>query len=366
MVGKGETVVTVGTRKGLFLFHSRDRRRWRLEGPFFEGVPVHHALLDPRDGRTVWAGVTSDHWGPSVQRSRDFGARWLKPKEGPRYPAGSGLSVDRVWSLAPGADGCMWAGVEPAGLFRSDDGGDTWQGVEGLNAWPGRGSWMPGGGGLCMHTLLPHPKDARRMVVAASAVGIFATEDGGATWELRNGGILNAMSPAGSTQEDEPGTCPHKLVRDPAEPGTLYMQNHWGVYRRREGASKWTAIHKGLPSRFGFPMAAHPRDAGSVYTVPLVGDFNRVTHDGAMAVHRTRDGGKTWERLSKGLPQKGAWSTVLREGLATDGKDPAGVYVGTTTGELYASRDEGDSWTALAEHLPPILSVTAGIVGEGA
>ena len=361
MVANGETVVTVGTRKGLFLVHSRDRRRWRVEGPFFEGVDVHHAFLDPRDGRTLWAAVTSGHWGPTVQRSRDFGGRWLKPKEGPKYPAASGLSVERVWHLAPGVDGETWAGVEPAGLFRTDDGGATWQGVEGFNAQEGRADWMPGGGGLCLHTILPHPKDARRMTVAASAVGVFSTEDGGASWALRNGGVRADFLPAGETEESQAGSCPHKLARDGADPDVLYMQNHCGVYRRREGAKKWTAIHGKLPSRFGFPMAAHPHAAGTVYTVPLVADMNRVTPGGAMAVHRTRDAGKTWTRLSKGLPQENAFLTVLREGLAVDGKDPLGVYVGTTTGELYGSRDEGDTWTTLAQHLPPILSVSAGV-----
>ena len=365
MVAKGETVVSVGTRKGLFLIHSRDRRRWKVEGPFFEGVDVHHAILDPRDGRTLWAAVTSGHWGPSVQRSRDFGARWLKPKEGPRYPAGSSLSVERVWHVAPGLDGVTWAGAEPAGLFRTDDGGETWQGVEGFNAQPGRESWMPGGGGLCLHTILPHPKDARRMMVAASAVGVLGTRDGGETWTVHNGGVRADFMPEGKTAEGQVGSCPHKLARDAADPDVVYMQNHCGVYRRREGSKQWTAIHGKLPSRFGFPMAAHPHAGGTVYTVPLVADMNRVTPGGAMAVHRTRDAGRTWERLSKGLPQRNAFHTVLREGLAVDGKDPVGVYVGTTTGQLYASRDEGISWTAIAEHLPPILSVSAGIAGEG-
>jgi hypothetical protein len=225
----------------------------------------------------------------------------------------------------------------------------------------GRDKWMPGGGGLCLHTILPHPKDARRMVVAASAVGILSTRDAGETWKVRNGGIRADFLPEGKTEEGQIGSCPHKLVRDATDPETLYMQNHCGVYRRREDAPAWTAIDKGLPSRFGFPMAAHPHAAGTLYTVPLVADMNRVTPGGAMAVHRTQDGGKTWERLSKGLPQKNAFHTILREGLAVDGKDPLGVYVGTTTGELYASRDEGESWTAVAEHLPPILSVSAGV-----
>lgn len=357
---KASTLLALGTRKGLFLLHSRDRRRWRTRGPYFAGVSVHHAFLDPRDGRTIWAAVNSEHWGPSVVRSRDGGTTWSKPN-GPRYPKASGLSVDRVWNVAADpSDGGLWAGVEPAGLFRSRDDGRTWEGVEGLNGFAGRAGWMPGGGGLNLHTILPYPNETRRMIVGASAVGVFGTGDGGRTWRLMNGGVRSGLLPQGRTDEDEPGSCVHKVVRDPRDPAVVFMQNHWGVYRRRRGDAAWTDVSKGLPSRFGFPLAAHPRDSATVYTVPLEADTNRVAPGGAFAVYRTRDGGRRWQRLAKGLPQNGAWFTVLREGLATDRREPAGVYVGTTTGQLYASRDEGDSWTSIAETLPPILSVTAG------
>jgi hypothetical protein len=359
---KGDTLVVAGTKKGLFVLHSRDRRRWHTQLVGFEGNPVYHAMLDPADGTTLWAGVTSDHWGPSVQRSTSMGKTW-KPSGAIHYSKASGLSVDRIWHVARDAHGGLWAGVEPAGLFHSADNGASWRSVDGFNAQPGRDKWMPGGGGLCLHTILPHPRDAKRMTIAASAVGIFSTEDGGDSWRLMNGGIRMEGHPRGKTEEGELGTCPHKLVRDAKDPDTLYMQNHWGVFRRKGNTSKWTAIQTGLPSRFGFPMVAHPRDGGTVYTVPLAGDFNRVTPQGALAVHRTRDGGKSWDRLSKGLPQANAFFTILREGLATDGKDPAGLYVGTTTGQLYASRDEGESWACIAEHLPPVLSVAAGVVG---
>lgn len=363
MAKKGDTVVMAGTRKGLFLFQSRDRRRWRALPPSFAGVPVNHAVLDPRDGRTVWAAVNSMHWGPTVARTRDLGARWQRPKEGPRFPEGSGRSVDKVWHVAPGLDeGEVWAGVEPAGLFRSGDGGQTWEGVEGLNERPDRKEWMPGGGGLCLHTVLPYPGDPGRMVAAASAVGVFGTNDRGKSWRVMNGGVRADFLPAKRTEEAQLGSCPHKLVRDPADPAVLYMQNHFGAYRRRRGDAAWTDISRGLPSRFGFPMAAHPRDRGTVYVVPLEGDFNRVAKDGSFAVWRTRDGGKRWQMLSKGLPQRGAWFTVLREGLATDAQDPSGVYVGTTTGQVYASRDEGQNWALLADHLPQVVSVAAGVV----
>lgn len=361
-VKKGDTVVLAGTRKGLFVAHSRDRRRWKVSAPHFAGVNVHSACL-ASDGKTIQAAVESSHWGPTVQRSASWGTRWLKPDVHPKYPEGAGRSVERVWQVTPGEDGDLFCGVEPAGLFRSDDGGATWKGVDGYNTLEGRDKWTPGGGGLNLHTILPYPGDPRRMIVAASAVGVFGTNDGGTTWRVMNGDVRADYLPAKHTGEAEIGSCPHKIVRDGKDPDVLYMQNHCGVYRRKRGDRGWTDISKALPSLFGFSMAAHPHDAGTVYTVPLVADMQRTTHDGAMAVWRTRDGGKKWARLSKGLPQRNAWLTVLREGLATDGNDPAGVYVGTTGGHLWASRDEGAAWAPIAEHLPPILSVRAGIVG---
>lgn len=354
------TVLAIGTRKGLFLMQSADRRTWRTRGPFFEGLEVYHAVLDARDGRTLWAAVTSHHWGPTVQRSTDLGARWTR-LAGPRYAKETGLSVERIWHLALGAQRDeLWAGVEPAGLFRSPDAGKSWESLEGLNRWPDRDKWMPGGGGLCLHTILPYPGAPRRMIVGASAVGVLGSGDGGASWRLMNGSVRSDLVSEGALKEDQAGSCVHKVVRDAQDADLLYMQNHWGMYKRRRGDEGWTDISAGLPSRFGFPMAAHPHDAGTVYTVPLEADSNRVAPGGRFAVYRTRDGGRRWQRLSKGLPQKGAWHTVLREGLATDGRDPAGMYVGTTTGQLYASRDDGDSWSAIATTLPPILSVNAG------
>ncbi|HEX9816314.1 MAG TPA: exo-alpha-sialidase [Candidatus Thermoplasmatota archaeon] len=353
------TVLTIGTRKGLFVMESEDRRRWRTKGPFFPGLEIHRALYDSRPGGSLWAAVTSYHWGPTVQESKDLGKRWTK-RAGPAYERGTGLTVDKIWHITPGHEvGELWAGVEPAGLFHTTDGGKNWTSIEAINAWPGRDKWIPGGGGLCLHTILPYPGKSERMVVGASAVGAFGSGDGGKSWRLMNAGIQSGLNTKGSTADEEPGSCVHKMVRDAKDPDVLFMQNHWGIYRRRRGDDSWTDISKGLPSRFGFPMAAHPHDAGTVYTVPLEADSNRVAPNGAFAVYRTRNGGKKWERLARGLPQKGAWHTVLREGLATDQGDVAGVYVGTTTGELYASRNDGESWSALASTLPPILSVHA-------
>ncbi|MFQ6013289.1 MAG: WD40/YVTN/BNR-like repeat-containing protein [Thermoplasmata archaeon] len=362
-VRQGDTIVSVGTRKGLFLFHSRDRKRWHARGPFFEGDDVMHAILDPRDGESLWVAVRTGHWGPTVQRSTDFGASWVRGEENPRYEKESGLSVKRVWHVEPGLEGELWAGVEPAGLFRSDDEGRTWQAIPGFNDRPDRKDWEPGGGGLCLHTILPYPGDPKRMLVGISAVGVLGTNDGGASWRVMNGAVRADFLPQKVTQEDEIGSCVHKVVRDPRDPAIVYQQNHCGVYRRARGDPAWTAVENGLPATFGFPMAAHPHDARTVYVVPLAADTNRVTPRGTMAVYRTTDGGERWEPRTEGFPPREAYLTVLREGLATDRNDPAGVYVGTKTGQLYFSRDEGDTWAMLREFLPPILSVEAGIAG---
>jgi hypothetical protein len=207
-VKKGETVVLASTRKGLFVAHSKDRKKWKVEGPSFEGIEVKHATLGP-DGKTVWAAANSYHWGATVQKSTSFGARWAKQPAQPRYAEDTGLSMKAVWHVEALPDGTLYAGVEPAGLFRSDDGGKSWVGVEGLNARADRKDWQPGGGGLCLHTILPHPKDAKRMVVGISAVGVLETRDAGVTWHVRNGKIKADFMPEKVIAEDQIGACPH-------------------------------------------------------------------------------------------------------------------------------------------------------------
>lgn len=323
---------------------------------------VQSASFDTRNGNTVWAGVTSMHWGPTVARSKDFGANWFRPAEGPKFPKGTDLSVSKIWQVVPGAGTRdVFAGAEPAGLFRSNDEGETWESVDGLNLRKERGEWPPGGGGLCLHTILPYPGEPKRMIAAISSAGVFGTNDAGATWRLMNNAISNPFSEAKMTAEDEVGTCPHKIVRDAKNPAILYMQNHWGQYTRKRGDEKWTDIGQGLPSTFGFPMAAHPSKAGVVYVLPLEGDFNRVTKDGAVAVYRRQPNGKGWDKLTKGLPQSGAYLTILRDGMATDQHDPAGVYFGTQQGQVYGSRDDGETWSLIAQNLPPIMSVSAAV-----
>jgi photosystem II stability/assembly factor-like uncharacterized protein len=352
-IPKGSTVVLVGTRKGLYVFHSRDRKRWRPAGRYFEGLPVHHAIYVP-DERTGYAAVNSTHWGATVQRSRTL-TKWVRAKAGPAYPKKTGWSVAKVWNVraSPAESGVLYAGVEPAGLFRSEDDGDSWELVDALTRHPTRPKWSPGNGGLCLHTILPDPKDARRMIVGISAVGVFATEDGGDTWRTMNRGMTAEWFPK---EKPEIGYCPHKLARDGEDPSVVYQQHHGGVFRWDDRADRWVDISRGLPSRFGFALAAGA-DGGSAYVVPLKGDFDRTTL-GEMAVYRTRSAGRSWQRLTVGLPRP-AHLTVLREGLGADGLDPLGVYVATEQGQVFFTRDGGDRWDLVAENLPPAMSVTA-------
>jgi hypothetical protein len=363
---KGTTVVLAGTKKGLYLFHSKDRKSWKSQGPFFEGAPVRHAMLDRRDGKTIWAGRAEWGKGATPMRSTDFGGKW----EGPSSPIDGKLEgYDKptvIWQIAAGHGSETYLGLEPAALYRSDDGGVTWKGVDSINNWPGRRDWSPSNGGLCLHTILPYPGSPKKAVVAASSVSVFGTKDGMKSWKPINKGIHAYFNPEGKQDLEDGaiGGCPHKVARDAKDPSMIYLQHHFGVLKRKEGEGTWQKIEKGLPSTFGFPIVAHPHESGVVYTVPLQSDGNRVTPEGKMRVYRTKNGGKSWHPLSKGLPQRDAYFTILREGMRADTNDPAGIYVGTENGQLYASRNEGDSWSTIAEFLPQVLSVEAGVVGE--
>jgi len=362
-IKRGDTVVLVGTRKGGFVFHSRDRRRWSTTGPFLPGIGVWHMVLDPRDGRTVYAAAPSpsEHYGPAVYRGRI--GEGLKPTKGaPKFDPSSGYAVSRVWHVEPGhanEPDVVYAGVEPAALFRSDDRGDSWRGFHALNLHPTRREWQPGNGGLCLHSVLVDPRDAQHILVGISAVGTFETRDGGSSWTMENKNVRADFQP---NRYPEFGQCVHKLAWDAAGDGSVFQQNHCGMYHRGPSGGAWRDISEGLPSRFGFPIASHPHRRNAAYVVPLKADVNRVFPRGQMAVWRTTNAGRTWQRSTKGLPGPRAYMGVLREGLATDRGDPLGVYVGTNTGQLYGSRDEGATWKELAAYLPPILSVTAGEV----
>lgn len=348
----------IGTSKGAFVLDGDDSRRdWQVRGPLCEGWPIHDLQWDPAT-RSMYAGGGSRWYGPAVFRSDDLGETWTHSSEGLTY-GDDGPKIPTIWNVTP-AHGAVFAGVEPAGLFRSDDGGATWRHVPGLRDHPSRPGWQPGAGGLICHTIVPHPTDATRMWVAISAVGTFATEDDGATWQARNRGVAACFQP---DRYPETGQCVHKLVMAAGRPDQLFQQNHCGVYRSGDGGQTWDDVSAGLPSEFGFATVAHPRDPSTFWVLPLTHpEEGRLAPDGALAVWRTRDRGESWERQGEGLPQENAYVGVLREAMARDTLDPAGVYFGTSTGQLYGSADEGSSWRLVADHLPPIWGVEAVVL----
>jgi photosystem II stability/assembly factor-like uncharacterized protein len=350
-----KVLILLGTNKGAFIIEGdAQRTSWELRGPFCETWPIHHVIADATDG-TIYAGGGNRWLGAAVWKSTDLGATWTRSGEGLAYGPDE-EPIKSVWSLAP-KNGELYAGVEPAGLFRSGDRGLSWQHVAGLRKHPSQPKWQPGGGGLILHSLVPHPSDPGQLWVAISAAGVFHTADGGETWEARNRGTRADFLPE-DQRYPEYGQCVHSLVMAPGAPDRLYQQNHCGMYRSEDGGRSWHSIEAGLPSTFGFPTAVHPRDPGTLYLVPLNGDMaGRYVPDGKAAVWRTRDGGSTWQALREGLPQQNAFLCVLRQAMATDRLAPAGVYFGTNSGSLFASADEGERWNCIAQHLPVIFSV---------
>jgi hypothetical protein len=360
-----DIAVLVGTAKGVFVLRSDDRWRVEASGPHLPGEQAYSLAIDQRDGRSRFlAGSTSDHWGSVVRLSDDLGVTWTDPAVGNlKFPRDTEAAVEHIWQLQPAGSGqpaVVYAGVEPAALFRSDDGGSNFELVRGLWDHPHRPVWEPGFGGLCLHSIVVHPNDPRRLLVAISSGGVYRTDDGGATWEAANAGI---RAEAGADTLPAFGQCVHRAAVDPVEPDTLFLQGHWGVYRSDDFGGSWRDIAEGLPSDFGFPLVAHPRRSGVAYVIPLTADERRWTVDARCRVFRTTDGGVSWEPLAKGLPQDGAYVTVLRDAFCTDSLDPAGLYFGTRSGEVYGSADEGETWELLAARLPPVLSVRAAGLG---
>lgn len=356
-MAKSRVCLMVGTRKGAFVFASDDGRRgWKATGPHFKGNEIHHMAYDRRTG-TMLAALSSGHWGPTFAESNNLGKEWKVSKSPPKFPKGSGLSVKRIWQIRPGPDddpGALYAGVEPACLFRSDDGGKSWQVNEAMMNHRTRKKWTPGAGGLCLHTILPDPRDLDRMHIAISAVGTMFTDDAGESWKFQNKNVLADFLP-----EKYPvyGQCVHKLAINPERPRVIFQQNHCGVYRSDDAGENWTNIRNNLPSRFGFPIAADANEPRRAYVAPMEGDFSRIPPDGHFAVWGTDNAGTEWFKLDKGLPAE-SYFLVLRDGMVADQEDPCGIYFGTTTGHLYASRDQGNSWAKVTDALPPILSVS--------
>jgi hypothetical protein len=358
----GLTILLIGTRKGLMIARSTDdRRTWATEDFQFLNQEVYGVAIDTRhDPPRIFAGVGTGHWGPLLTYSDDLGKSWTEPAEPPiGFPQGSDATVARVWQIQPApADqpDVVYAGVEPHALFRSDDRGESFALVEGLWRHPHRPSWMPGGGGACLHTVLPHPTDPNDVLVAMSAAGIYRTRDGGANWEPANRGIQAAFLPE-DQRFPEFGQCVHKVALHPDRPDRLFAQNHFGVYRSDDRGGSWTAIESGLPSNFGFALVAHPHRPDTLYSFPLKADGERFPPEGKLRAYRTENAGDSWEPLSEGLPKDPYYAAVLRDAMVADSADPVGVYFGTRLGEVYASREEGENWSLIASHIPDVLSL---------
>lgn len=364
-----QMTLLVGTRKGAFLFFGdADRSQWRLDGPHFLGSQVNDVALDHHDGRTLLLAAKAGHLGPTVYRGRLGEAGWSEAARPPAFAKAAegeeGRSVECVFCFAPaGAPGCWYAGTSPVGLFRTDDSGATWEGVAGFNEglYPAiKEAVMEVPEGSILHSILVDPRDAAHLYVALSTGGVFESPDAGATWRPLNRGVAAEFLPDPNA---EYGHDPHAIALHASMPDRLYQQNHCGLYRLDRPAVEWQRIGRNLPAEVGdvgFPVALHPRDPDTLWVFPMDGTdvWPRTPPGGRPAVFCSRDGGAVWQRQDEGLPKR-AWFGVKRQALCTDRRDPVGVYFGTSSGEVYGSTDEGEHWELLAAHLPPILSVAA-------
>jgi hypothetical protein len=362
-------VIAAGTRKGLWLATSGPDGDWSVTGPTLtmREVPSLAFLPAGDDPPELLAGVRSEHWGPTVARSGDLGASWEETERAAvRFPADAGAALERIWQLHPdpARPEVVWAGCEPISLWRSTDSGRSFALVQALWDHPHRSDWGAGFGGAAAHTVVTDPADPDRVLVAMSTGGVYATTDGGATWEPRNLGIQ-----AGFLPDPEPayGQCVHKMAADATGPDRLYLQNHGGVYRSDDAGRRWTSIAAGLPSDFGFPALAHPGRPGVAWVLPLVSDEVRLPPDGRLRPYRTEDAGQTWREVGAGLPEQSG-TVVLRDAACVRAADPAApdgpavIAFGTREGSLYASTDSGDTFAEVAAHLPDVLCVRAAVL----
>ena len=359
--------VLVGTRKGAFVLTSDAKRaRWKVSGPLFGGWEIYHLAGSPVDPHRLYASQSSGWFGQQIQRSNDGGKSW--------EPVGNQFVYDgipgthqwydgtphpwefkRVWHLEPSLTDpdTVYAGVEDAALFRSTDGGQTWQELPNLRGVQGH-LWQPGAGGMCLHTIVLDPSNPERIFIAISAAGTFRTDDTGTTWRSMNRGLRSEGIP---NPHAEVGHCVHRIAMHPQRPHVLFMQKHWDVMRSDDAGESWHEISGNLPTDFGFPIDVHAHEPDTVYVVPITSDAEHYPPEGKLRVYRSRTGGNEWEALTQGLPQRDCYVNVLRDAMAVDALDPCGLYFGTTGGQVYGSADAGDSWASIVRDLPPVLSV---------
>ena len=379
--------VLVGTRKGAFILTADGKRKnWKIDGPFFAGWEIYHLKGSPADPNRLWASQTSAWFGQMIQRSEDGGKTWAPPA-GEKMPANFGEKIankfeydtsaatgkpltthqyydgtqkpwvfKRVWHLEPSLHDpdTVYAGIEDAALFRSTDGAQSWHELSGLRGHGTGPNWTPGAGGLCLHTILLDPTNKDRMYVAISSAGAFRSDDGAKTWKAINQGLRSQYIPDPTA---EIGHCVHRIALHPSRPNTLFMQKHWDVMRTDNAGDLWTEVSGNLPTDFGFVIDVHAHEPETVYVVPIKSDSEHFPIDGKLRVYRSKTGGNQWEELSKGLPERDSYVDVLRDSMCVDKLDDCGVYFGTTGGQVYCSPDGGDTWSAIVEHLPPVLSV---------
>ncbi|MCB1632267.1 MAG: glycosyl hydrolase [Pseudomonadales bacterium] len=367
-----KTLLLVATRKGAWILHGDGaRKRWRIDGPHFLGNIIHHLVLDPRDGRTLLAAASTGHLGPTLFRSLDRGRSWREVKRPPAFakvPEGEkGRVVNHTFWLTPGLEsqpGVWYAGTSPHGLFCSEDGGDSWEECAGLNDDPQYREWMGGPqdgtpDGPKLHSVIVDPRDANHLYLGMSSGGVHESTDGGQSWAPLIDGleVVEMFDPSKVWFHD-----PHCIRICPSNPDRLYQQNHCGIYRLDRPGRRWTRIGKTMPKSIGdvgFPMVVHPHDDDIAWVFPMDGSsvWPRVSLAGKPAVYVTRNGGRTWRRLDAGLPESQAWWTVKRQAMTSDARDPVGLYLGTTSGELWMGADEGAHWKCIAQHLPEIYAV---------
>ena len=384
--------VLVGTRKGAFILTSDGKReKWEVSGPHFTGWEIYHLKGSSVDPNRIYCSQTSGWFGQVIQRSDDGGKTWLQPGTPPGesttdergWPKGESnkfvydtsaetgkpltthqwydgtqhpWEFKRVWHLEPSVNDpdTVFAGVEDAAIFKSVDGGKTWNELAGLRGHGTGPKWQPGAGGMCLHTIIQDPKNLNRIYIAISAAGAFRTDDGGKTWTPINRGLRSPYIP---DQDAEVGHCVHHVALHPSRPDVLFMQKHWDVMRSDNAGNQWHEVSGNLPTDFGFVIDVHAHEPETVYVVPIKSDGEHFVHEGKLRVYRSRSGGNEWEALTKGLPQENCYVNVLRDAMAVDGLDSCGVYFGTTGGQVYCSNNAGDSWNAIVHDLPAVLSV---------